>query len=157
MQKITPFLWFDDNAEEAANFYVALFPNSRILKVARYNAAGPGPAGKVMTVSFELEGREFTALNGGPHFKFSEAISFVVSSETQSEIDRLWSALSAGGKEGQCGWVCDKFGLWWQIVPPILPELLSGGDAARAERVMKAMLEMRKLDIAALQRAAQRS
>jgi predicted 3-demethylubiquinone-9 3-methyltransferase (glyoxalase superfamily) len=157
MQKITPFLWFDDNAEEAASFYVALFPNSRILKVARYNAAGPGPAGKVMTVSFELEGREFTALNGGPHFKFSEAISFVVSCETQSEIDRLWSALSAGGKEGQCGWVCDKFGLWWQIVPPILPELLSGADAARAERVMKAMLEMRKLDIAGLQRAAQRS
>jgi predicted 3-demethylubiquinone-9 3-methyltransferase (glyoxalase superfamily) len=157
MQKITPFLWFDDKAEEAANFYVSLFANSRILKVARYNAAGPGPAGQVMTVSFELEGREFTALNGGPHFKFSEAISFVVSCETQGEIDRLWSALSAGGKEGQCGWVSDKFGLWWQIVPPMLPELLSGTDAARAERVMKAMLEMRKLDIAGLQRAAQRS
>jgi predicted 3-demethylubiquinone-9 3-methyltransferase (glyoxalase superfamily) len=155
VDKITPFLWFNNNAEEAAQFYVGLFSNSKILRIARYNAAGPGPAGQVMTVNFELEGREFTALNGGPVFRFSEAISFVVSSETQEEIDRLWTALSAGGKEGQCGWVCDRFGLWWQIVPPMLPQILTGSDAGKAERVMKAMLEMRKLDIAGLERAAQ--
>lgn len=153
MQKITPFLWFDDNAEEAAQYYVAIFPNSKILKVARQTEAGPGPAGRVLTVMFELEGREFTALNGGPLFKFSEAISFVVSCETQAEIDRSWRALSAGGKEGQCGWVRDKYGLWWQLVPPILPELLSGGDRARAARVMQVMMKMAKLDIAALRDA----
>jgi len=153
MQKITPFLWFDNNAEEAAQYYVSIFPNSRILKVAHYNEAGPGPAGQVMTVMFELEGREFTALNGGPQFKFSEAISFVVSCESQTEIDRLWTALCVGGKEGQCGWVCDKYGLWWQLVPPLLLELLSGNDRARAARVMQAMLKMSKLDIAALREA----
>jgi predicted 3-demethylubiquinone-9 3-methyltransferase (glyoxalase superfamily) len=153
MQKITPFLWFDDNAEEAAQYYVSIFPNSKILKVARHTEAGPGPAGKVLTVMFELEGREFTALNGGPLFKFSEAISFVVSCETQAEIDRLWRALSAGGKEGQCGWVRDKYGLWWQLVPPILTELLSGSDRARAARVMQVMMKIAKLDIAALRDA----
>jgi predicted 3-demethylubiquinone-9 3-methyltransferase (glyoxalase superfamily) len=153
MQKITPFLWFDDNAEEAAQYYVSIFPNSKILKVARHTEASPGPAGKVLTVMFELEGREFTALNGGPLFKFSEAISFVVSCETQAEIDRLWRTLSAGGKEGQCGWVRDKFGLWWQLVPPILTELLSGSDRARAARVMQVMMKMAKLDIAALRDA----
>ena len=153
MQKITPFLWFDDNAEEAAQYYVSIFPKSKILKVVRYNEAGPGPAGKVMTVLFEIEGREFSALNGGPLFKFSEAVSFVVSCETQAEIDRLWSALCAGGKEGQCGWVRDKYGLWWQLVPPILLELLSGADRGRAARATTAMLKMAKLDIAALKQA----
>jgi predicted 3-demethylubiquinone-9 3-methyltransferase (glyoxalase superfamily) len=153
VQKITPFLWFDNNAEEAAQYYVSIFPNSRILKVARYSEVGPGPAGQVMTVMFELEGREFTALNGGPQFKFSQAISFVVSCETQPEIDRLWNALCAGGQEAQCGWVCDKYGLWWQLTPPLLLELLSGSDRARAARVMQAMLKMSKLDIAALREA----
>jgi predicted 3-demethylubiquinone-9 3-methyltransferase (glyoxalase superfamily) len=153
MQKITPFLWFDDNAEEAAQYYLSIFPNSKILKVVRYTEAGPGPAGKVLTVNFELDGREFTALNGGPQFRFSEAISFVVSCETQAEIDRLWRALAVDGKEGQCGWVRDKYGLWWQLVPPILPELLGGGDRARAARAMQAMMKMSKLDIAALRDA----
>lgn len=153
MQKITPFLWFDNEAEEAAHYYVGIFPNSKILKVARYGEAGPGAAGTVMTVMFELDGRQFTALNGGPLFKFSEAISFVVSCETQAEIDRLWSALCAGGKESQCGWVRDKYGLWWQLVPPILLELLTGTDSARAARVTRAMLKMAKLDIAALKEA----
>jgi predicted 3-demethylubiquinone-9 3-methyltransferase (glyoxalase superfamily) len=153
MQKITPFLWFDDNAEEAAQYYLSIFPNSKILKVVRYTEPGPGPAGKVLTVNFELDGREFTALNGGPQFKFSEAISFVVSCETQVEIDRLWRALAADGKEGQCGWVRDKYGLWWQIVPPLLTELLAGGDRARAARAMQAMMKMSKLDIAALRDA----
>jgi predicted 3-demethylubiquinone-9 3-methyltransferase (glyoxalase superfamily) len=153
MQKITPFLWFDDNAEEAAQYYLGIFPNSKILKVVRYTETGPGPAGKVLTVNFELDGREFTALNGGPQFKFSEAISFVVSCETQAEIDRLWGALAVDGKEGQCGWVRDKYGLWWQLVPRILPELLGGGDRARAARAMQAMMKMSKLDIAALRDA----
>lgn len=154
MQKITPFLWFDNQAEEAAKFYVAVFKNGRILKTVRTGDAGPGPKGTVLTVAFELHGQQFTALNGGPHFKFTEAISLVVSCETQAEIDALWRQLSAdGGKEGRCGWVQDKYGLWWQVVPPVLPELLADQDPARAARTMQAMMQMGKLDIDALQTA----
>jgi predicted 3-demethylubiquinone-9 3-methyltransferase (glyoxalase superfamily) len=155
MQKITPFLWFDTQAEEAANYYVSIFANSRILMVARYGEAGPGPKGTVMTVSFEINGQQFTAINGGPQFTFSEAISFVVSCETQAEIDALWGKLSAGGKESRCGWLKDQYGLSWQLVPTVLPELLGDKDGARAQRAMQAMLKMGKLDIAALKRAHQ--
>ena len=155
MQKITPFLWFDTQAEEAANYYVSIFGNSRILKVARYGEGGPGPKGTVMTVSFEINGQQFTALNGGPKFGFTEAISFLVSCETQAEIDALWEKLSAGGKESRCGWLKDRYGLSWQLVPTILPELLGDKDRARAQRAMQAMLQMSKLDIAALKRAHQ--
>jgi len=155
MQKITPFLWFDTQAEEAANHYVSIFANSRILKIARYGEAGPGPKGSVMTVAFEINGQPFTAINGGPQFTFSEAISFVVSCETQAEIDTLWEKLSAGGKESRCGWLKDRYGLSWQLVPTVLPELLGDKDSARAQRAMQAMLKMGKLDIAALKRAHQ--
>jgi predicted 3-demethylubiquinone-9 3-methyltransferase (glyoxalase superfamily) len=151
--KITPFLWFDSQAEEAANFYVSIFGNSRILKVVRFGAAGPGPAGTVMTVAFELEGVEFTALNGGPQFRFSEAISFVVSCETQAEIDTLWAKLSAGGTQSRCGWLKDRYGLSWQVVPKVLPELLGDKDPLKAQRAMQAMLKMGKLEIAALKQA----
>lgn len=155
MQKITPFLWFDANAEEAVNFYLSIFKNSKILKVARYGDTGPGPAGTVMTISFQLEGQEFIALNGGPHFKFTEAISLSVSCETQEELDDYWSKLTAGGgQEVQCGWLKDKFGLSWQVNPPILAELLTDKDAKKAQRVMTAMMQMKKIDIAGLQRAA---
>lgn len=154
IQKITPFLWFDGQAEEAAGFYTAIFPNSKIVKVVRYGAAGPGPAGSAMTVQFQLEGQTFVALNGGPHFTFSEAISFVVNCESQAEVDHYWEKLSAGGAEVQCGWVKDKYGLSWQIVPTALPELLGGPDPEKSQRVMKAMLAMKKLDIGALRRAA---
>ena len=158
MQKITPFLWFSDNAEEAVRFYVSIFKNSKIGKIARYGEAGEKvagrPAGSVMTVEFQLEGEDFVALNGGPMFKFTEAISFVVNCETQEEVDYYWKKLSAGGKEVQCGWLKDKFGLSWQIVPTILPELLSDKDAAKSQRVMQAMLEMVKLDIKKLKQAA---
>lgn len=155
MQKITPFLWFDNQAEEAAKFYVAVFKNGRILKTVRTGDAGPGPKGAVLTVSFELHGQQFTALNGGPQFKFTEAISLVVSCETQTEIDTLWGQLSAdGGREGRCGWVQDKYGLWWQVVPPVLPDLLADTDPARAARTMQAMMQMGKLDIAALRNAS---
>jgi predicted 3-demethylubiquinone-9 3-methyltransferase (glyoxalase superfamily) len=157
MQKITPFLWFDNQAEEAANYYVSIFTNSRILKIVRYGEAGPGPRGTVMTVSFEINGQQFTALNGGPQFRFSEAISFVVNCETQAEIDALWARLSAGGKEDRCGWLKDRYGLSWQLVPTVLPELLGDKDSARAQRAMQAMLQMRKLDITALRRAHQGS
>ena len=157
MQKITPFLWFDNQAEEAANYYVSIFGNSRILKTVRYGESGPGPKGAVMTVSFEINGQQFTALNGGPQFRFSEAISFVVNCETQAEIDALWGRLSAGGKEDSCGWLKDRYGLSWQLVPTVLPELLGDKDSARAQRAMQAMLQMRKLDIAALRRAHQGS
>jgi predicted 3-demethylubiquinone-9 3-methyltransferase (glyoxalase superfamily) len=153
VQKITPFLWFDTQAEEAANFYVSLFPNSRIRRMVRFGAAGPGPAGGVMTVAFELNGLELTALNGGPHFHFTEAISLVVTCETQAEIDRLWDGLLAGGQESRCGWLKDRYGLSWQIVPAVLPELLGDRDPVKAQRAMQAMLKMRKLDIAALERA----
>ena len=137
MPKITPFLWFDTEAEQAAAYYVSIFPNSRVLRVVCHGEAGPGPAGAVMTVAFELDGQPFTALNGGPQFKFTEAISFVVSCETQAQIDALWSKLGAAGQEGRCGWVRDKFGLWWQVVPAVLPELLGDRDPARAARAIK--------------------
>jgi predicted 3-demethylubiquinone-9 3-methyltransferase (glyoxalase superfamily) len=153
MQKITPFLWFDNQAEEAMKFYTSIFKNSKVGNVARYTDVGPGPAGSVMVASFELDGLAFTALNGGPMFKFTEAISFVVSCETQEEVDYFWSRLSEGGKTQQCGWLKDKFGLSWQIVPTILPKLASDPDRAKANRVMQAMLQMTKMDIAKLQQA----
>jgi predicted 3-demethylubiquinone-9 3-methyltransferase (glyoxalase superfamily) len=153
MQKITPFLWFDTQADEAARFYVSIFSNSRILKTVRYGEAGPGPTGAVMTVAFELNGLPFTALNGGPLFHFSEAISFVVNCQSQAEVDSLWEKLSAGGQPGRCGWLKDKYGLSWQVVPTVLPVLLSDPDAAKAQRTMRAMLKMDKLDIAALEKA----
>ncbi|SRR6266404_2166019 len=155
IQKITPFLWFDHQAEEAAKFYTSLFRNSRIEAVTRYGEAGPGPKGSVMTVDFELEGQKFTALNGGPVFKFTEAVSFVVNCETQQEVDQMWEKLSAGGQEVECGWVKDKYGLSWQIVPTVLIEMMKDQDPERKERVMKAMLQMKKLDIARLEAAYQ--
>lgn len=153
MQKITPFLWFDDNAEEAANFYVSVFKNSRVVSISRYGEAGPRPAGTVMTVSFVLDGQEFVALNGGPEFTFSPAISFVVNCTNQEEVDELWAKLSAGGKEVQCGWLEDRYGLSWQIVPTALLEMLNDADPAKANRVMQAMLQMVKIDIEGLRRA----
>jgi len=153
MRKITPFLWFDSQAEEAANLYVSIFKNSRILSVTRYGDAGPGPKGSVMTVSFELDGEPFVALNGGPVFKFTEAISFFVNCESQEEVDHFWEKLSVGGKESRCGWLKDKFGLSRQIVPTALPRMLQDPDAAKSKRVMEAMLKMSKLDIGLLQRA----
>ena len=154
MQKITPFLWFDGNAEEAMNFYTSIFRNAKVGSISRYGEAGPGPAGSVLTASFELEGLQFTALNGGPHFKFNEAISFHVACESQAEVDYFWDRLGAGGQIQQCGWLKDKFGVSWQIVPTALPRLLGNPDRAKANRVMQAMLQMKKLDIAALERAA---
>ena len=157
IQKITPFLWFDHQAEEAASFYVSIFPNSKVVKVLRYGEAGPGPVGSAMTVEFQLEGQSFVALNGGPHFKFTEAISFVVNCQTQDEVDSYWEKLSAGGAQVECGWLKDKFGLSWQIVPTMLPELLSNPDPEKSQRVMKAMLTMKKLDIRALKQAYEKS
>lgn len=156
MQKITPFLWFDDQAEEAMHFYVSIFKPAKVVSVVRYGDAGPGPAGTVMTATFELNGQEFTALNGGPEFKFTEAISFVVHCETQAEIDDLWEKLSAGGEPGQCGWLKDKYGVSWQIYPPMLGELLQDRDAQKSKRVMEAMMTMSKLDIQTLQQAYER-
>jgi len=154
MHNIHPFLWFEDQAEEAAKFYVSVFNNSKILHIQRYTQGAPGPAGTVMTVSFELDGLQFIALNGGPLFQFSEAISFVVSANDQAEVDRLWEALIAdGGSPARCGWLKDKYGLSWQIVPPILPKLLGDADGTKAGRVMKAMLAMTKIVIADLQSA----
>jgi predicted 3-demethylubiquinone-9 3-methyltransferase (glyoxalase superfamily) len=153
MQKITPFLWFDDNAEEAANFYVSVFKNSKIVNVARYNDAGPGPKGSVMTVEFDLNGMEFVALNAGPRFKFTEAISFVVNCETQEEVDYYWEKLSEGGEKSRCGWLKDKFGLSWQVTPTILGKLMADKDPEKAKRVMETMLQMDKLNIEPLQRA----
>src|SRR5690242_14607464 len=153
MQKITPFLWFDNNAEEAMNFYVSLFNNSKVLSVTRYPEGGPGPAGTVLTANFQIEGQELVALNGGPQFKFTEAVSFVVNCESQDEVDYFWEKLSAGGHTSQCGWLKDKFGLSWQIVPTAMGRLLGGKDPAKSQRVMQAMLQMTKIDIAALQRA----
>jgi predicted 3-demethylubiquinone-9 3-methyltransferase (glyoxalase superfamily) len=152
--QISTCLWFDGRAEEAANFYVSIFPNSKILKTARYPEGAPGPSGSVMTIEFELDGRKFLGLNGGPHFKFNEAISFIISCQTQEEVDRYWQALTAGGGEVQCGWVKDKFGVSWQVVPTALGELLSDPDAHKAKRVMQAMMGMKKLDIRGLQQAA---
>jgi predicted 3-demethylubiquinone-9 3-methyltransferase (glyoxalase superfamily) len=154
MQKITPFLWFDGKAEEAMNFYVSIFKNSKVLGISRYGDAGPGPKGAVMTAAFELDGQKFVALNGGPQFTFTPAISFVVNCETQAEVDRFWEKLSAGGKPNRCGWLTDRYGVSWQIVPTILPQLLTGDDPAKAQRVMQAMMQMDKLDIAGLQSAA---
>ena len=154
MQKITPFLWFDYQAEEAINFYTSIFKNSKIVSVSRYGEAGPGPAGSLMTATFQLEGQQFMALNGGPQFKFTEAVSFFVNCQSQAEVDYLWERLSEGGEEGQCGWLKDRYGLSWQIVPTVLGELLNNPDAEKSGRVMHAMLQMRKIDIAKLQQAS---
>jgi predicted 3-demethylubiquinone-9 3-methyltransferase (glyoxalase superfamily) len=153
-QTITPCLWFDTEGEDAATFYTSIFPDSRIVDVARYGEAGPREPGTVMTLIFELDGQRFLALNGGPEFTFSEAISFQVDCETQEEVDRYWSALSDGGEEGPCGWLKDRFGVSWQIVPSVLPRLLSDLDRERSQRVMRAMLSMRKIEIEELERAA---
>ncbi len=156
MQKIHPFLWFDTQAEEAMHFYCSVFKNAKIGSVVRYGEAGPGPKGSVMICSFELEGEHFTAFNGGPHFKFNEAISLMVDCKSQEEVDRLWETLAVGGGQtGDCGWLKDKFGVSWQIIPTVLIELLSDPDPAKSKRVMEAMLKMTKIDIAALEKAAQ--
>ena len=154
MSGITPCLWFDTEGEEAARFYTSVFPNSKILDVSHYGDAGPREAGTVMTVEFELDGLRFVALNGGPEFTFSEAISFQVSCQDQEEVDSFWSKLSDGGEEGPCGWLTDRFGVSWQIVPTVLPELLSSSDPETSQRVMQAMLGMRKIEIEELERAA---
>ncbi len=154
MKKITPFLWFNDKAEEAAKFYVSIFKNSKVVTVTRYGDAGPGPKGSVMTAAFRLEGQDFVALNGGPQFTFSPAISFVINCETQKEVDYFWQKLSEGGKTNQCGWLDDKHGLSWQVVPTILSKLLADKDPAKSQRVMRAMLQMEKLDIKRLKQAA---
>jgi predicted 3-demethylubiquinone-9 3-methyltransferase (glyoxalase superfamily) len=153
VQKITPFLWFDNQAEEAMNLYVSIFKNSKVLGVTRYGDAGPGPKGSVMTAEFQLEGQEFVALNGGPHFKFTEAVSFVVNCQLQEEVDYFWEKLSEGGAESQCGWLKDKFGLSWQVVPTVLIEMLQDKDPEKSQRVMKAMLQMEKIDIKKLKEA----
>lgn len=153
MRTITPFLWFENQAEEAASFYISIFKNSKIGSVTPYGEAGPGPKGTAMTVAFELDGQPFIALNGGPQFKFTEAISFSVSCETQEEVDEFWNTLSAGGEEGPCGWLKDRYGLSWQVNPIILGKLLSDPDPAKSKRVMEAMLQMKKIDIARLQQA----
>jgi predicted 3-demethylubiquinone-9 3-methyltransferase (glyoxalase superfamily) len=153
MQTITPFLWFDSNAEEAVRFYTSIFKNSRIVSMTRYGEAGPGPKGTVMTATFELDGQRFIALNGGPPFRFTEAVSFVVTCASQEEVDAYWARLSAGGQEGQCGWLKDKFGLSWQIVPTLLTELLQDRDPEKSKRVTEAMLGMRKIEIEGLRRA----
>ena len=153
MQKITTFLWFDSNAEEAMNFYISIFKNSKVLRVARYGDAGPGPKGTVMAATFQLEGQIFQALNGGPKYKFTPAISLFVNCETQQEVDELWKKLLEGGREDQCGWLTDKFGLSWQIIPTLLPKLLSDKDPKKASSVMKAMLQMKKIDTKKLQQA----
>jgi len=153
MQKITPFLWFDGRAEEAVNFYTAIFPNSKIVSMMRYGEAGPGPKGSVMSATFELQGQEFIALNGGPMFTFSPAISFFVHCETQEEVDKFWEKLAEGGEKQRCGWLRDKFGVSWQVLPTVLGQLLQDKDAEKSKRVMNAMLQMEKLDIAGLKRA----
>jgi len=151
MQKITPFLWFDGNAEEAMNFYVSLFKNSKVGKVTRYGEAGPGPKGSVMSATFQLEGQDFYALNGGPQVKFTPAISFFVNCEAQEEVDALWEKLSAGGRKDRCGWLQDRFGVSWQIIPSVLGKLLGDPDPEKSKRVMMAMLQMDKIDIKRLQ------
>ncbi len=153
MQKITPFLWFDNQAEEAANFYVSVFKNSKIGTIARYAEAGPGTKGGVITVDFELDGQKFVALNGGPRFEFNEATSFVVNCETQQEVDEFWEKLTEGGEESMCGWLKDKYGLSWQIVPTILGKMIADPDPQKSKRVMEAMLKMRKIVIDDLKRA----
>ena len=153
MQKITPFLWFNGQAEEAVNFYVSIFKNSKAGSIQRYGDAGPGPKGSVMSATFQLEGQDFYALNGGPQFSFTPAISFFVNCETQQEVDELWEKLSQGGEKGRCGWLKDKFGLSWQIIPSTLGRLLQGKDPEKSKRAMQAMMKMDKIDIAALQKA----
>ena len=153
MKKITPFLWFDGKAEEAMNYYVSVFKKSKILSITRYGEEGPGPKGTVMTAAFELNEQEFTALNGGPQFTFSPAISFVVNCETQQEVDELWEKLSEGGEKQNCGWLKDKYGLSWQVIPTMLIEMLQDKDAEKSSRVMKAMLQMNKIDIKTLKQA----
>jgi len=153
MQKITPFLWFDHQAEEAMHFYTSIFKNSKVGTVSRYGEAGPGPKGSVMSVTFELEGQQFFALNGGPHFSFTPAISFFVNCETQREVDELWKKLSAGGEKNSCGWLRDKYGVSWQIIPSALGRMLQDKDPEKSTRVMKAMLQMKKFDIEGLTRA----
>ena len=154
MQKVTPCLWFDDQGEAAAEFYTSIFPNSRITDISRYGEAGPGTPGSAMTVAFELDGQPFTALNGGPEFTFSEAVSFQVACDSQEDVDRYWEALGDGGEEGPCGWLKDKFGLSWQVFPKRLPELLADPDREKSQRVMAAMLKMKKIDVDELERAA---
>ena len=156
MQKITPFLWFDGKAEEAMHFYVSIFKNSKTGSITRYGDAGPGPKGTVMVVTFQLDGQEFIALNGGPQFTFSPAISFVVNCETQEEVDAFWEKLSEGGEKLQCGWLRDKYGLSWQIVPTVLGKMMQAKDAEKSQRVMKAMLQMNKIDIERLKQAYER-
>lgn len=153
MQKITPFLWFNNNAEEAMNFYISLFKNSKIANVVRYGDNGPGPKGSVMTATFELDGQQFMVINGGPHFTFSPAISLFVNCETQQEVDELWEKLSEGGEKQRCGWLKDKYDMSWQIIPAALGELMNDKDAEKSQRVMQAMLQMDKIDIAALKKA----
>lgn len=153
MKSITPFLWFNTNAEEAINLYTSIFKNSKIGKMSRYGEAGPGPKGSVMTAQFWINGQEFLALNGGPQFKFNEAVSFLVGCDTQEEIDELWDKLSAGGEQSQCGWLKDKFGLFWQIVPANMGELMAGNDPEKSKRAMTAMLQMTKLDMNVLKKA----
>ena len=155
MQKITPFLWFNDQAEDAMNFYCSIFKNSKVVSVSRYGDAGPGPKGTVMSATFQLEGQEFMALNGGPLYKFTEAVSFYVSCKTQEEVDYYWNKLTAGGEEGPCGWLKDKFGLSWQIIPTALGELLSDPDPVKSQNAMMAMLQMKKIEIAKLQQAVE--
>jgi predicted 3-demethylubiquinone-9 3-methyltransferase (glyoxalase superfamily) len=154
MPNITPFLWFDNNAEDAMNFYVSIFPDSKILEVSRYGDGGPGPKGTVMVATFELSGKRFLALNGGPVFQFTEAVSFVIDCANQEEVDHYWAKLSEAGRTDRCGWLKDRFGLSWQVVPTILSKLMRDPDPARSKRAMDAMMTMEKLDIAALQRAA---
>ena len=153
MQKITPFLWFDGNAEEAMNFYVSVFKNSRVVNVTRYGEAGPRPKGTVMSATFQLEGQDFYALNGGPQYSFTPAISLFVTCETQEEVDRLWETLSEGGRKDRCGWLQDKYGLSWQVIPSVLGRMLQDKDAEKSQQVMKAMMQMGKIDIKRLQKA----
>ena len=153
MQKISPFLWFDGNAEEAVNFYVSIFKDAKILNLSRYGEAGPGPKGSVMSATFQLHGQEFIALNGGPHFKFTPAISFFVHCQTQEEVDELWEKLSAGGRKDRCGWLTDKYGLSWQIVPDVLGKMLNDPDREKSKRVMTAMLQMDKIEVKKLEQA----
>lgn len=153
MQKITPFLWFDNNAEEAINFYTSIFKNSKIISMTRYGEGGPGANGTVMSASFQLEGQDFMALNGGPQYKFTEAISLFVDCKTQEEVDTLWGKLSEGGEEGPCGWLKDRFGLSWQIIPTVLGEMLNDPDPVKAQNVMAAMLQMKKIDVEKLKQA----
>jgi len=157
VQKITPFLWFDNQAEEAVNFYISLFKNSKVNTTKRYGDAGPGPKGSVMIVSFQLEGQDFIALNGGPSFKFTPALSLYVDCETQDEVDQLWEKLSAGGRKDRCGWLQDKYGLSWQIIPRVLQQLMGDPDPKKSASVMQAMLQMDKIDIEALKRAHEKA